>query len=48
MNILLKFCCPECDKEFIVVDDEIDTEVLNCPHCDGDVEVPQETDEDDD
>ena len=48
MQLLLEFCCQMCDKKFIVVDDEVDTEMLNCPYCNGDVEVPEDDDEDDD
>ena len=44
MDILLKFCCKDCGKEFVVVDDQVETDVLNCPHCNGDVELPEDDD----
>ena len=33
MDILLKFQCQGCDKEFMVLDEQIETDLLACPHC---------------
>ena len=48
MDILLKFCCLDCDGEFVVLDDLVESDSLNCPYCNGEIEVPQDGDEDDD
>lgn len=45
MDILLKFRCTDCNKEFVVIDEQVETEVLNCPYCNGDVDVPLDDDE---
>ena len=33
MEILLKFQCQSCDKEFTVLDEQVETDLLSCPHC---------------
>ena len=48
LDILLRFQCSDCGKEFTVLDDQIETDELNCPHCNGDVEVPEEDEADED
>jgi transcription elongation factor Elf1 len=50
MEILLKFQCQSCDKEFTVLDEQVETDLLSCPHCQewadvGD-EEPEVEDED--
>lgn len=47
MEILLKFECPNCHRSFVVNDAEVENEVLGCPHCREDVEVPEDDDQDD-
>ena len=48
MEVMLRFHCPDCRKEFIVIDDQIESDSLTCPHCDRDIEMPDDGDEDDD
>ena len=48
MDVLLRFQCGDCYKEFVVLDDQVETDELNCPHCNGDIEVPQDDDKDED
>ena len=48
METMLKFrCdgCDGCDKEFIVMDHQVDTDTLTCPHCQEEIEVPELDDE---
>ena len=50
MEILLKFQCQSCDKEFTVLNEQVETDLLSCPHCQewadvGD-EEPEVEDED--
>jgi len=33
METMLKFRCDGCEKEFIVMDHQVDTDALACPHC---------------
>ena len=33
METMLKFRCDGCDKEFIVMDHQVDTDTLTCPRC---------------
>jgi len=42
MDILLKFQCQGCDKEFMVLDEQIETDLLACPHCQECVDVGDE------
>ena len=42
METMLKFLCNGCDKEFMVADEQVDAGYLNCPHCPGEVEVPED------
>jgi transcription elongation factor Elf1 len=42
MEILLKFQCQSCDKEFTVLDQQIETDMLSCPHCQESVDVGDE------
>ena len=44
MEVLLRFQCLECQKTFIVEDEEIDGDQLSCPHCQEDVSVPDDDD----
>ena len=48
METMLKFRCDGCDKEFIVMDHQVDTDALACPHCQEEIEVPEIDDEEDD
>ena len=48
MKFLLQVDCDDCQKQFIVVDDDIEGDMLACPHCSADVPVPDDRDEDDD
>ena len=41
METMLKFRCDGCDKECIVMDHQVDTDALACPHCQEGVEVPE-------
>ena len=45
METMLKFQCNGCDKEFIVMDHQVDTDTLACPHCQEEIEVPELDDE---
>ena len=45
METMLKFRCDGCDKEFIVMDHQVDTDTLACPHCQEEIEVPELDDE---
>jgi len=45
METMLKFRCNGCDKEFIVMDHQVDTDTLACPHCQEEIEVPEIDDE---
>ena len=42
MYLILRFRCGSCHKEFLVADEQVDAEYLNCPHCPGEVEVPED------
>ena len=42
MDILLKFQCQSCDKEFMVLDEQVETDLLSCPHCQECVDVGDE------
>ena len=39
MEILLKFQCQSCDKEFTVLNEQVETDMLSCPHCQESVDV---------
>ena len=41
METMLKFRCDGCNKEFIVMDHQVDTDTLTCPHCQEEIEVPE-------
>ena len=41
-DILLKFQCQSCDKEFTVLDEQVETDLLSCPHCQEWVDVGDE------
>ena len=41
METMLKFQCDGCDKEFIVTDRQVDTDILTCPHRQDEIEVPE-------
>ena len=41
METMLKFRCDGCDKGFIVIDHQVDTATLACPHWQEEVEVPE-------
>ena len=45
METMLKFVCNGCNKEFIVMDHQVGTDTLTCPHCQEDVEAPELDDE---
>ena len=45
METMLKFRCDGCNKEFIVMDHQVDTDTLICPHCQEEIEVPELDDE---
>jgi len=45
METMLKFRCDGCEKEFIVMDRQVDTDTLTCPHCQEEIEVPELDDE---
>ena len=45
MDLILRFRCDSCHKEFIVTDHQVDTDALACPHCPEEVEVPEIDDE---
>ena len=47
MEILLRLECPGCRKCFIVDDDQVDGEVLFCPHCCEEVPVPEDEEPED-
>ena len=42
MGLILIFPCDSCHKEFLVADEQVEAEYLNCPHCPGEVEVPED------
>ena len=42
MEILLEFQCQSCDKEFTVLDEQVETDLLSCPHCQECVDVGDE------
>ena len=42
MGLILRFRCDSCHKEFLVADEQVDTDALACPHCSGEVEVPED------
>ena len=42
MDLILRFRCDSCHKEFMVADEQVEAEYLNCPHCPGEVEVPED------
>ena len=45
MEILLKFQCQSCDKEFMVLHEQVETDLLSCPHCQDEIEVHEPDDE---
>ena len=45
MDLLLKFRCQDCEKEFIVSDEQVDSDCLFCPHCQEEVEIPDPDEE---
>ena len=45
METMLKFRCDGCDKEFIVMDHQVDADTLACPHCQEEIEAPELDDE---
>ena len=42
MGLILRFRCDSCLKEFLEADEQVKVEYLNCPHCPGEVEVPED------
>ena len=42
MEILLKFQCQSCDKEFTVLNEQVETDMISCPHCQESVDVGDE------
>ena len=42
MDLILRFRCDSCHKEFMVADEQMEAEYLNCLHCPGEVEVPED------
>ena len=42
MGLILRFRCDSCHKEFLVADEQVEVEYLNCSHCPGEVEVPED------
>ena len=48
MEVMLRFHCTYCRKEFIVIDEQIESDSLTCPYCDQGIDVPQDDDEDED
>ena len=46
MDLILRFRCDSCHKEFMVADEQVDAGYLNCPHCPGEVEVPEDEESD--
>ena len=42
MDLILRFRCDSCRKEFMVADDQVEAEYLNCAYCPGEVEVPED------
>ena len=42
METMLKFRCDGCEKEFIVMDHQVDTDALACPHCPASSARPKE------
>ena len=42
MDILLKFQCQSCDKEFTVLNEQVETDMLSFPHCQESVDVGDE------
>ena len=47
MDIMLKFECLECRKSFTVNDNEVEGDLLSCPHCGADVPVPDDDNDED-
>ena len=41
---MLRLNCQECNREFVVLEDDLDDEALICPHCGEDVPVDQDSD----
>ena len=39
MEIILRLKCPDCEREFLVVDEDLDDADVTCPHCRSDVPV---------
>lgn len=46
MIILLRFTCAECEKFFIIGDEELADEELGCPFCGAIIEVPADDQDD--
>jgi len=38
-DLMRRLRCPECRREFVVSEDDIDEDVLVCPHCEAEVPV---------
>jgi len=45
VETMLKFRFDGFDKEFIVTDHSVDTDILTCLHCQEEIEVPELDDE---
>ena len=43
---MLRLSCEECGREFVILSDELDDDILGCPHCGANVPVTEDSDED--
>ena len=46
MEQMFRLNCEDCGREFVVLNDEIDDEILGCPHYGVSVPVTEDTDRD--
>ena len=38
-DTMFQLRCPECSREFVVAEEDVDYEILSCPHCQAAVPV---------
>ena len=41
-DTILRMNCPECEKSLMVEEAEVHEQTLTCPHCEADVDVDAE------
>ena len=41
-STISKLRCPECSREFMLEEDDVEDDLVTCPHCRADVPVDDE------